>query len=155
MSSNLSRHWMELALLEAKKALKNDEVPVGAIVVKDNKIIGRGFNQVIKTSDPTAHAEIVALREASKHESNYRLLNCCIYVTLEPCMMCLGAIIHARITELHFATKEPKAGVICSHGPLYTMPFLNHRLSVKNGILRNESQFLLKNFFKQKKIRRK
>ena len=107
MAENTHQRLMMAALLEAKKAELNGEVPVGAIVVNKNDIIARGHNQVISANDPTAHAEIMALREAAKQQKNYRLSGCQIYVTLEPCMMCLGAMVHARVEHVYFAALEP------------------------------------------------
>jgi tRNA(adenine34) deaminase len=155
MSVNEHQKWMMEALLQAEEALKLDEVPVGAVIVKDNHIIGRGFNQLITQSDPSAHAEMVALRDASSYQNNYRLPECDIYVTLEPCMMCLGAMVHARIRKLYFATTEPKAGVICSQGCLHEMPFLNHRMEVEAGILKDDASNLLSAFFKNKRAEKK
>lgn len=146
---------MAYALLEAKKAQAHNEVPVGAVIVRDNQIIGKGFNQVIMNNDPTAHAEIVALRGAALNEQNYRLPECDLYVTLEPCMMCLGAMVHARIRTLYFATNEPKAGAACSKAHLHTLPFLNHSLNVEGGILADKASDMLKAFFKQRRLYKK
>ncbi|WP_116963289.1 tRNA adenosine(34) deaminase TadA [Fastidiosibacter lacustris] len=143
--------WMQVALQQAKKALQYDEVPVGAVIVLNNEIIGTGFNQVIRLSDPTAHAEIIALRQAGMAKHNYRLPECDIYVTLESCMMCLGAMVHARLRCVYFATTEPKAGVICSQAHLHQSNFLNHRLDVQGGVLMKEASQLLKDFFKKKR----
>ncbi|WP_440617546.1 tRNA adenosine(34) deaminase TadA [Cysteiniphilum sp. 6C5] len=147
--------WMAYALLEAKKAQEHNEIPVGAIIVRDNQIIGQGFNQMIMRHDPTAHAEMVALRKAAQTMQNYRLPECDLYVTLEPCMMCLGAMVHARIRTLYFATKEPKAGVACSQALLHTQPFLNHRLNVEGGILADEASDMLKAFFNERRLQKK
>lgn len=152
MTLNTPEQWMAHALLEAKKALMHNEIPVGAVIVKDNKLIGHGFNQVIMGTDPSAHAEVVALRKAAENQQNYRLLNSDIYVTLEPCMMCLGAMIHARIRKLFFATNQPKTGIICSKGSLHKMDFLNHRLVVEGNILADQASSILKNFFKKKRM---
>ncbi|GGG01730.1 tRNA-specific adenosine deaminase [Cysteiniphilum litorale] len=155
MSLMTKEQWMAYALLEAKKAQEHNEVPVGAIIVKDNQIIGRGFNQMIMNNDPTAHAEIIALRGAAQMMQNYRLPECDLYVTLEPCMMCLGAMVHARIRTLYFATKEPKAGVACSKAQLHTEPFLNHYLNVEGGILADDASDMLKAFFNERRLQKK
>lgn len=146
---------MVCALLEAEKAQEHNEVPVGAVIVRDNRIIGRGFNQMIMSNDPTAHAEMIALRDAGQTMQNYRLPECDLYVTLEPCMMCLGAMVHARIRTLYFATKELKAGVACSQAHLHMQPFLNHRLNVEGGILAGEASDMLKAFFKERRLQSK
>lgn len=155
MKLNTSKKWMTHALLAAEKALAYGEVPVGAVIVKDDKIIEQGFNQMIMNNDPTAHAEIIALRKTAQTIQNYRLPECDLYVTLEPCMMCLGAMIHARIRTLYFATTEPKAGAACSKASLHTLPFLNHYLSVEGGILANEASQMLKAFFKTKRLQKR
>lgn len=155
MAENTHQRLMMAALLEAKKAELNGEVPVGAIVVNKNDIIARGHNQVISANDPTAHAEIVALREAAKQQKNYRLSDCQIYVTLEPCMMCLGAMVHARVEHLYFAALEPKAGVVCSHMGLHEASFLNHKLKISHDLLAKESSNLLSHFFKRKRLAKK
>ena len=110
----MSEEWMRAALVLARQAAAHDEVPVGAVVVRDNRIVGRGFNQPISQRDPTAHAEIIALRDAAQTLGNYRLPRCTLVVTLEPCTMCAGALVHARIEQLIFGAKEPRAGAICS-----------------------------------------
>ncbi len=148
-------HWMKEALKEAQKAEAIQEVPVGAVIVKNNQIIARGFNQVILQNDPTAHAEVVALRKAAEALGNYRLVDSEMYITLEPCMMCLGAMVHARVKKVHFATKEPKAGVICSHLHLDKAPFLNHQIEVESGVLEAEAAALLKQFFYQRRQEKK
>ena len=155
MSLITKEAWMAYALLEAEKAQVHHEVPVGAVIVKENQMIGKGFNQVIMNNDPTAHSEIVALRQAAHTMQNYRLPECDLYVTLEPCMMCLGAMVHARIRTLYFATKESKAGVICSKAHLHTLPFLNHYLNVEGGILTDEASDILKAFFKERRLQKK
>ncbi|MFQ6082024.1 MAG: tRNA adenosine(34) deaminase TadA [Candidatus Aminicenantia bacterium] len=142
--------FMREALLEAEKALKKNEVPVGAVLVIGNEIISRGHNQPIKTNDPTAHAEIVVLREAAKKMGNYRLENATLYVTLEPCLMCLGAMIQARIKRLIFGAPDPKSGGVKS---VIKFPFekMNHRFEVKDGILSEECGKILKEFFQKKR----
>ena len=155
MAENIHQHLMMAALLEAKKAEINGEIPVGAVIVNQNEIIARGYNQMIKTNDPTAHAEIVALRAAAQRLQNYRLSSCQMYITLEPCMMCLGAMVHARIEYVYFAAFEPKAGVVCSHLSLHRACFLNHKLKISHGILAEESSAMLSHFFKRKRLAKK
>lgn len=139
------------ALDLAQQARKEGEVPVGAVVVKDNAIIGRGYNRPITTADPTAHAEIIALRDAAHYLSNYRLLKCTLYVTLEPCVMCAGAIFHARIARLVYGSKDPKTGACGSVINLPAEKQLNHHTQVIGGILEGESCSLLKQFFTEKR----
>ena len=153
--TEINIHWMQEALKAAEQAEKMQEVPVGAVIVKNNEMIARGFNQVISQNDPTAHAEIVALREAAKSLKNYRLVDSEMYVTLEPCMMCLGAIVHARVKKVYFAAKEPKAGVLCSHLHLDKAPFLNHQIEVESGVLEDEAARLLKQFFYERRQAKK
>lgn len=155
MDKNQSHNkFIEQALLNAQKAYKQDEVPIGAIIVKDNKIIGTGYNQSICNNDPTAHAEIMAIRNAAEHLKNYRLTGCTLYCTLEPCMMCAGSIVHARIDTLVYAAPDPKTGVITSKANLLESNFLNHKVKVIPGILAQESANLLQSFFKDKRINR-
>ena len=128
-------------------------MPVGAIVVKGNTIIGRGYNRPISTLDPTAHAEIMALQDAARYLCNYRLLDCALYVTLEPCVMCIGAIFHARITRLVYGAKDPKTGACGSVINLPQETLLNHHTLVIGGVLEEETSVLLKKFFiEQRKI---
>ena len=142
---------MREALVQAKKALKKGEVPIGAVVVLGDKIIGRGYNQPITTKDPTAHAEIIALKEASNRLDNYRLNEAIIYTTLEPCLMCSGALVHARIKKIIFAAQDTKSGVVVNNGGLLQSEFLNHKVSFEGGILEKEASKLLKNFFLEKR----
>ena len=143
--------FMEEALIEAKKALKKGEVPVGAVVVLEEDIIGRGYNQPISKNDPTAHAEIMALRDASMNLKNYRLKDTLVYSTLEPCLMCAGALVHARIKKLFYSASDPKSGVIENNGSLMQSAFLNHKISFEGGVLKEESSKILKNFFLKKR----
>ena len=143
--------FMEEALIEAKKALEKGEVPIGAVVVLGEDIIGRGYNQPISKNDPTAHAEIMALRDASMNLNNYRLKDTLVYSTLEPCLMCAGALVHARIKKLFYSSSDPKSGVIESNGSLMQSAFLNHKISYEGGILKEESSQILKNFFLKKR----
>ncbi len=138
---------MYAALQEAEKALDYNEVPIGAIVVKDEKMIGKGFNQVEKLKDATAHAEIIALTAAANHLNNWRLEDCSIYVTLEPCIMCTGALLASRISDLYFAAFDPKFGACGSLYNLAEDAKSNHKLKVYSGIYADESRNLLKRFF--------
>ena len=135
------------ALQEAEKAFEEKEVPVGAVVVKDNKIIGRGYNQVERLKDATAHAEMIALTSASNYLGNWRLTECSIYVTLEPCVMCTGALLASRINELFFATFDSKFGACGSVYNLAEDGKTNHKIKVYSGIYAEESKKLLQNFF--------
>ncbi len=143
--------YLRAAIAEAQSAEANGEVPVGAVVVHENKIIGRGQNRVLRDSDPTAHAEIVALREAALALANYRLEDCTLYATLEPCAMCAGAILHARISRLVYAAPDPKAGACGSALAVMNHPQLNHRVDVHPGLLAEECGTLLTNFFRQRR----
>ena len=138
---------MFAALQEAEKALEENEVPIGAIVVKDNKIIGRGYNQVERLKDATAHAEMIALTAAANHLGNWRLNECSIYVTLEPCTMCTGALLAARINELFFSTFDTKFGACGSVYNLAEDGKTNHKIKVYSGIYTEESKKLLQEFF--------
>ncbi len=143
--------FMKKALELARIASEKDEVPVGAIIVRKNKIIGKGFNQTIGLNDPTAHAEILALRDAAHNLNNYRLDASTMFVTLEPCMMCAGALVHARISRLVFSACDVKTGVIISNNNILDMNFLNHKISFSQGLLKEESSKLLKDFFLDKR----
>lgn len=142
---------MFAALQEAEQAFEEDEVPVGAVVVKDNKIIGRGHNQVERLKDATAHAEMIALTSAANHIGNWRLTDCSIYVTLEPCIMCTGALLSSRITELYFSTFDSKFGACGSVYNLAEDGKTNHKINVYSGIYSDESKKLLQQFFDQLK----
>jgi tRNA(adenine34) deaminase len=139
--------YMDLALSEASKAQAAGEVPIGAVIVAAGVVIGRGFNRPISVNDPTAHAEIIALREAASHERNYRLTNAVLYCTVEPCVMCAGAIMHARIARLVFGTPDVKAGAAGSIYNVLTDPRLNHRVNVISGIREDACAALLREFF--------
>ena len=143
--------FMSEAIILAKQAFAQGEVPVGALVVKDNKVIGRGFNQPIYTSDPTAHAEIVALRDAAITVQNYRLSDCSLYVTIEPCAMCVGAMVHARIQRVIFGATEPRAGSLVSQLKLMDMSHFNHTFEWQGGILEAECGDLMRDFFKSRR----
>lgn len=139
--------YMDLALAEARKAAAAGEVPVGAVIVSSDAVIGRGFNQPISAGDPTAHAEIVALRQAAQFQRNYRLAAATLFCTVEPCMMCAGAIIHARVIRVVFGTPDPRAGSAGSIYNVLTDPRLNHRVDVISGIREDECAALLREFF--------
>jgi tRNA(adenine34) deaminase len=143
--------WMQEALRCAHRALEMDEVPVGAIVVCDSKIVGRGWNSNITDSDPTAHAEIVALREAGATIGNQRLGDCELFVTIEPCTMCAGALVHARIKRRVYGSDDPKAGAVRSVMQVLNHPQLNHKLEVRSGVLAGRSAELLQTFFKNRR----
>lgn len=143
--------WMREALTEAQAAAVAGEVPIGAVVVHNGAIIGRGQNRVLRDLDPTSHAEIVAMREAAQALRNYRLLDCDLYVTLEPCAMCAGAMIHARIARLVYAAADPKAGAVTSVLQVLNHSRLNHQMSVEIGLLRDEASELLREFFRQRR----
>jgi tRNA(Arg) A34 adenosine deaminase TadA len=144
--------YLRAAIAEAQAAEANGEVPVGAVVVRENKIIGRGQNRVLRDSDPTAHAEIVALREAGLALKNYRLEDCTLYATLEPCAMCAGAILHARLSRLVYAAPDPKAGACGSVLSVLNHPQLNHKLDLLPGLLADECSALLTNFFRKRRL---
>jgi tRNA(Arg) A34 adenosine deaminase TadA len=142
---------LQAAIAEANDAEDNGEVPVGAVVTHNGIIIGRGQNRVLRDSDPTAHAEIVALREAGRHLRNYRLEDCTLYATLEPCAMCAGAILHARISRLVYAAPDPKAGACGSVLSVMNHPQLNHKVELTTGLLAEECGTLLTNFFRKRR----
>ena len=150
---NRDESWMAEALAEAERAQVAGEVPVGAIVVSDGKIVGRGHNRVIQDSDPTAHAEIVAMRDAAATLGNYRLSGCDLFVTIEPCAMCAGAIVHARVKSLVYGTDDPKAGAVRSVLGVLNHPQLNHKVEVRSGVLQDRCAQLLKEFFKSKRAK--
>jgi tRNA(adenine34) deaminase len=145
--TDIDTAFMQQALQLAEQAAKAGEVPVGAIVVKDGVVIGRGSNAPISASDPTAHAEIMAMRDAAQHLGNYRLVDCTLYVTLEPCAMCSGAIQHARIARLVYGASDPKTGACGSVINLMDEPKLNHHTEVTQGVLAAECGAVLSNFF--------
>ena len=149
--TELDAKYMRMALDLADCAEQLGEVPVGAVVVRNNEIIGRGFNQPISSCDPTAHAEIVALRDAAKHIKNYRLMDCDLYVTIEPCAMCAGAIVHSRIRKVYFGALEPKAGAILSAQNFFQLPQLNHKVDAEHGVLAELCGEKIHQFFKNKR----
>ncbi len=142
---------MEEALRCAQRALEMGEVPVGAIVVYENQIVGRGWNRNLADNDPTAHAEIIALREAGANVGNYRLSNCELFATIEPCAMCAGALIHARIRRLVYGANDPKAGAVHSVLQVLNHPHLNHRMDVRGGVLAGRSAEIMQEFFRRRR----
>jgi tRNA(adenine34) deaminase len=151
MYLDVDEPFMEMALAEAKKAETAGEVPVGAVIVVGGAVIACGFNQPISLNDPTAHAEMIALREACRQQQNYRLSNATMYSTVEPCMMCAGAMIHARLSRLVFGTPDPKTGSAGSIYNVLTDPRLNHRVEVVSGIREDECAALLRDFFARRR----
>ena len=143
--------WMVEALREAQRALEYGEVPVGAVVVLQGTIVGRGCNRNITTSDPTAHAEVVALREAGTTVGNHRLGDCELFATIEPCAMCAGAMIHARIKRLIYGSDDPKAGAVHSALQVLNNPQLNHKIDVRSGVLAGRSAEILQSFFQKRR----
>ena len=142
---------MRAALEQALEAGRRGEVPVGAVVVVDDEIVGAGFNQPIGGQDPTAHAEIVAMREAAKRLENYRLTGATLYVTIEPCQMCVGAMVHARVERVVYGSREPKAGAIESAMRAHEHPALNHRMTATGGVLEQECRAVIQEFFREKR----
>ena len=147
----LDEHFMRLALREAERALEHDDVPVGAVVVHEGEAIGVGHNERELRQDPTSHAEILAIREAARALASWRLLDCVLYVTLEPCAMCAGAIVLARIARVIFGASDPKAGAAGSVLDVLAQPRLNHRPDVSGGLLGAESAALLRAFFSSRR----
>ncbi|MGH8434620.1 MAG: tRNA adenosine(34) deaminase TadA [Pseudomonas sp.] len=145
------QHFMREALALAAEGASLGEVPVGALLVQNGEIIGRGFNCPISRHDPSAHAEMVAIRAAAQSLENYRLPGSTLYVTLEPCSMCAGLIVHARINRVVFGATEPKAGVVQSRGQFFIQDFLNHRVLVEGGVLAQECSTMLSEFFKARR----
>ncbi len=152
MYRDFDTKYMDLALAEARKAEAAGEVPVGAVIVVNDTLVATGVNQPISINDPTAHAEIIALREAGQSLQNYRLTGATVYCTVEPCMMCAGAMIHARIARLVFGTPDPKAGSAGSIYNVLTDPRLNHRIDVVSGIRETECAELLRAFFARRRL---
>ncbi|HTK28076.1 MAG TPA: tRNA adenosine(34) deaminase TadA [Vicinamibacterales bacterium] len=149
----IARHdaFMADALAEAARAREAGEVPIGAVVVVDGEVAGRGFNQPIGARDPTAHAEIVALRDAASRVGNYRLTGAVLYVTIEPCLMCVGALVHARVGTLVFGAAEPRTGAVVSTVRGGELPGLNHRFAVVAGVREEECRALMQAFFREKR----
>ncbi|MBQ0752912.1 MAG: tRNA adenosine(34) deaminase TadA [Gammaproteobacteria bacterium] len=147
MDTQEYEYWMAQALMLAQRGAEQGEVPVGALVVRDGEIIGEGWNKPISSHDPSAHAEIVALRDAAARAQNYRLSGATLFVTIEPCTMCFGGLMHARVERLVYGAREPRAGVCQSQLQLPQAEFYNHRLEVVGGIMEAEASALLKAFF--------
>lgn len=147
----IDEKWMTIAIQQAKVAEQIGEVPVGAVLIKDTKLIARAYNQPIQTNDPTAHAEIQLLRKAGRILGNYRLPDTTLYVTLEPCIMCLGAIIHARISKVVFGVYNEKTKVTVSCKDLLNTRYFNHLVKIQGGVLENECKQLLQKFFQQRR----
>jgi tRNA(adenine34) deaminase len=143
--------WMEEALRSAQRALEAGEVPVGAVLLCESRIVGRGWNRNLGDADPTAHAEIVALREAGATVGNHRLSDCDLFVTIEPCAMCAGAMVHARIKRLVYGANDPKAGAVQSVMQLLNHPQLNHKVEVQSGVLAGRCAELLQTFFRNRR----
>jgi tRNA(adenine34) deaminase len=148
---SLDLFWMQRALELAQKAQSLGEVPIGAVLVKDDQIIGEGYNAPISQHDPTAHAEIMALRDAAQRIGNYRLLNTILYVTIEPCVMCAGALVHARIKEVVFGAVEPRTGAVGSVFDILQSSKLNHQVSMRGGVMAQECAAMIQQFFKQRR----
>lgn len=145
---NTHELYMRAALEEARQGSESGEVPVGAVVVVGGRIIGRGFNQPIGSHDPTAHAEVAAIRAAAREIGNYRLVGSTLYVTIEPCLMCVGAMVHARVGTLVFGAPEPKAGAVVSSCRAHELPSLNHRIEVLYGVLEDDCRAIIQEFFR-------
>jgi len=146
-----SERFMRLALREAKRGMRKGEVPVGAVVVHEGAVIARAHNAPVRRNDPTAHAEVLALRRAARKLGNYRLNGCCLYVTIEPCAMCAGALALARVRELIFGAADPKAGALGSALTVLNHPKLNHQVIVHGGILEKDCASILRGFFRQRR----
>lgn len=153
MFTERDTYWMQQAIQLANQASQEDEVPVGAVLVLDDEIVGVGYNRPISHQDPTAHAEIIAMREGAAKLGNYRLLNTTLYVTLEPCLMCAGAMVHARIDRLVYGALDGKAGAVASMMQALDQPFLNHRVKHAGGLLADQCGGLLSEFFRNKRLR--
>ena len=151
MTAQDDEFWMARALTLAESAAGEGEVPVGAVVVQDGALLGSGFNCPISSGDPTAHAEIVALRAAAKRSGNYRLPGAALYVTVEPCTMCAGALVHARIATLVYGAVEPRSGAVISTANVLDNPALNHRVEVVGGVLAQECAEVLRAFFAERR----
>jgi tRNA(adenine34) deaminase len=149
------QNFMKLALEQGQLAYDAGEVPVGAVVVLDGQVIGRGYNKPITSLDPSAHAEVVALRDAALNIGNYRLANAVLYVTVEPCTMCSGLLVHSRIARLVYGTTEPKSGVIESAMCLLEQPFYNHKIEITGGVLAQEASTLMSDFFTMRRAGKK
>jgi tRNA(adenine34) deaminase len=152
IQSALFERLMRAALDEARRAREIGEVPVGAVVAIDGEVVGAGFNQPLRLTDPTAHAEIVALRAAARAAGNYRLTGATLVVTIEPCLMCVGAMVHARIGRLVYGAAEPRAGAVVSSVAGFEVPGLNHRVEAVGGVLEDECRALMQEFFRERRV---
>jgi tRNA(Arg) A34 adenosine deaminase TadA len=152
--SDLHAPFMRLAIAQARLGLDAGEVPVGAVVALEGRLVGAGFNRPIESQDPTAHAEIVALRQAALAVGNYRLPGATLYVTVEPCLMCVGAMVHARVGLVVFGAAEPKSGALVSAFAAHELPGLNHRLSALGGVLGEECRAVIQQFFRERRASR-
>ena len=153
MRSRDDESWMEQALEQARMAAQAGEVPVGALVIKDGEIIGLGHNRNLLDHDPAAHAEIVALRQAAARLGNHRLTGCEMFVTIEPCAMCAGALVHARLARLVYGASDPKAGAAGSVLQVLNHPGLNHKMEIRSGVLAERCSEILQKFFREKRVR--
>jgi tRNA(adenine34) deaminase len=151
MSTVTDSQFMEAALEEARRAREAGEVPIGAVLVLDDVVLARGSNRPISAHDPTAHAEVVAIREAAAARGNYRLTGATLYVTVEPCLMCVGAIVHARVREVVYGAAEPKSGALVSTVRASELPGLNHRIIVRGGVLEAECRDVIQQFFRERR----
>jgi tRNA(adenine34) deaminase len=151
ISGHGRQEFMEMALEEARRGLAAGEVPIGAVIVVDGGVIARAFNQPVSTFDPTAHAELLALRQAGKAAGNYRLNGATLYVTVEPCLMCVGALVHARVREVVYGAAEPKTGALVSAVRGLELPGLNHQFDVVGGVCEDECRELMQAFFKERR----
>ena len=152
ISAHADELWMEEALREAQRAQAHGEVPVGAVIVYDGRIVARGSNRNLLDHDPTAHAEIIALREAGRALGNHRLTDCTMYVTIEPCAMCAGAMVHARLSRLVYGADDVKAGAVKSALQVLNHPMLNHQMEVTGGVLAGRSMEMVQAFFREKRV---
>ena len=151
MVSMIDEPFMRMALEEAERAFESGEVPIGAVIVLDGEVVARGYNRPLGNIDPTAHAEIVALREAAATLGNYRLTQASVYVTLEPCLMCVGALVHSRVRRVVFGAHEPKTGALGSTIDALAIPTLNHRFEITGGVLEAECREIVQKFFRMKR----
>jgi tRNA(adenine34) deaminase len=155
VNAETDKYWMRVALQHAEQAGQKGEVPVGAVLVRDGKLLAAAGNEPIALSDPCAHAEIRVLREAARLENNYRLPGSTLYVTLEPCTMCVGAIVHARVSHLVFAAFEPKAGAVVSQNNLLDQPYMNSHVAYESGVMADAASQLLTQFFEARRAQKK
>lgn len=155
MTADNDLYWMQYALQLADKAEQSGEIPVGAVVVKDGVVLGEGWNQSIQLNDPSAHAEMIAIRQAAEKIGNYRLIDCTLYVTLEPCAMCAGLLVHSRIKRLVFGAKDAKTGAAGSVLDIVRHPILNHQLDVSDGLLMQQCADKLSEFFRRRRAEQK